>query len=349
MLILNAMFGRKKGGIEQAFVDYTIALSLNDCQEVVALAHKNAAIIAYLPKNIRLLLDSNFGSWDIFAIWRLRKLIEELKPDVIITHGNRAAILLSKAAQNVPVICVCHNYTAKAVGDYYLSITKHLANTMIAKHGVLPEKIFHLPNMIELSEHKHQEKNNQPLVIGAMGRFVAKKGFKVLLQALAILKSRGLNFICLLAGDGEEVHALRELTTTLNLKQDVQFIGWVEDKEKFYPKLDIFCLPSLDEPFGIVLLEAMSYGLPIISTNTIGPLEIFSNQTFLATKGDEQDLAAKLTLLLQDKDLRHQLGSENYQKVQAYSMQKVGKTLTTILEQISTDNQGNKKCSYHPV
>jgi glycosyltransferase involved in cell wall biosynthesis len=211
------------------------------------------------------------------------------------------------------------------------------------------ERIFHIPNMIQLSQNEPQEKNHQPLVIGAMGRFVAKKGFKVLLQALAIIKSRGIKFACLLAGDGEESHTLKALASTLDLHQEVKFIGWVDDKQKFYQQLDIFCLPSLDEPFGIVLLEAMSYTLPIVSTNTVGPLEIFSSPALLAKAGDALALAEKLIQLLQNQDLRTQLGNTNYQTVQAYSLLKIGGNMKNILAKINADNQGNKKYSALPV
>ncbi len=62
------------------------------------------------------------------------------------------------------------------------------------------------------------------------------------------------------------------------MTDDVKFLGWISDKKKFFAEIDIFCIPSKNEPFGIVILEAMKYGKPIVASNADGPAEILSSE-----------------------------------------------------------------------
>src|SRR6202034_4671627 len=81
-------------------------------------------------------------------------------------------------------------------------------------------------------------------------------------------------FKAVLAGEGEEEGALRDLAREKGLGEELRFAGWVTDKQAFFDSIDLFCLPSHHEPFGIVLLEAMAQGLPVVATASEGPSEI---------------------------------------------------------------------------
>ena len=100
------------------------------------------------------------------------------------------------------------------------------------------------------------------LRLTALGRFVKKKGFDTLLEAFASLRKES-NVKLTIGGDGPERNALKQLAMDLDISDKVEFVGWVEDVAEFLSGSDLFVLPSREEPFGIVILEAMAVGIPL--------------------------------------------------------------------------------------
>lgn len=122
---------------------------------------------------------------------------------------------------------------------------------------------------------------------------VTKKGFDVLIRACAILRDDGCDAHLLLGGAGTECERLRVLVRESGLQQHVEFVGWVDSVAEFLNRADVFVLPSREEPFGIVLLEAMAAGLPIVSTRTDGASEIFSDESAYLVDVDDAPALAK--------------------------------------------------------
>lgn len=145
-------------------------------------------------------------------------------------------------------------------------------------------------------------RSDQPKIIGTLGRFIPRKGFADWIEALSILKARGIAFHAVLGGDGEERPYLERLMRKHDLADHLSFNGWVEDKEAFYTGLDLFVLPSHFEPFGLVLLEAIAYGVPIVSTEVEGPREIIQQgeSGLLAAPRNPEALADAMQQMLAD-------------------------------------------------
>jgi len=352
MHIFNAMFGRGLGGIEQSFLDYNKALTLKNNQ-VTALIHPNAQIAGKLQEFIDNSPDAsgqvniervlNHGQWDSFAVHKLRKLIKKNKPDAIIAHGNRAIALFTKAAHNLcPVIGLAHNYKIKRLlqTDAAFTITKDLKEK-VTSLGKSTDCIFHIPNMLTLPDKRHHSRPfRNPPVIGAMGRFVSKKGFHSLLYALSHIKKEGLPFTALIGGDGEEKPHLQQLVIDLGLEDHVTFTGWIEDKESFLSEIDIFCLPSLHEAFGIVLLEAWSHALPIVTTDAEGPMELVtdSENACLVPRDNPEGLAQGLLTLLRSPKVAASMGQQGNDLLYSlYAIDIVSQKIQNALETIVSD------------
>src|SRR5271170_3493516 len=112
MRIVNAMFGRGRGGLEQVFLDYCEAL-LAAGHEAVALIHPEAAIRPALERRrIAFQAIANRNAWDPIATLRLRSWLNHVTPDATLAHGNRAISLLHLAGAR-PLIGVAANYTLK--------------------------------------------------------------------------------------------------------------------------------------------------------------------------------------------------------------------------------------------
>lgn len=331
--IFNIMMCRKLGGIQQAFIDYSE--SLQACgHEVINITSKGAMINKKIDAAIQ--LPNLFSSCPL-SILLLRIYIGKYKPDHVIVHGGRAAkFACAMKKQGVPVIGVTHNYSVKRIlpCDYVLCITEDLKGYM-QERDYPEERLFLVPNMIRVDrEYVKPLLDNEELVIGAYGRFVHKKGFHDLIEAMKILVDSGKKVRLLLGGSGEEEDALRGATEERGLNNYVQFYGWVKDKADFFKKVDVFCVPSLHEPFGIVILEGILSSKPIVSTKSEGAMEILQHEqsALLAKKGDPQDIADKLVEMLDHREAAISYSQKAYAKMLAeYDIKQVGQKLSEIL------------------
>lgn len=342
MRIFNMMFSCGKGGIEQSFLDYTKGL-LQQGHHVTAIVHPDAEIINELVRlRVSVKRVANFNQWDPFAVCGIKKLIESnLQPDVIIAHGNRAISLAKKAnkKKRAPIVGVCHNYSIKYVRDVdaVFTVTDEIRNLVI-KQGNDADKVFHMPNMIDVSSADNTIKlANKVPVIGSVGRFVNKKGFDVFIKAISILKERGVEFKAVLGGDGDLFDDLEAYAKKHNVNDVLEFAGWVEDKHKFFRKLDIFCLPSRHEPFGIVLLEAFVNRAAVVSTASEGPLEIITpdKDAVIVAIDDAEAMANAFDKLLANPELRKTMTDNAFVKVNKnYSIDNLSKYLVSILGKV---------------
>lgn len=115
---------------------------------------------------------------------------------------------------------------------------------------------------------------NKPLNIGIAGRHISFKGFSLMLYTVSELKKRKVPCKLFIAGVGNTTDDLMRLVTKLNLEDDVKFLGLVEDMKEFYSQIDLFICPSIREPFGLVNIEAMAHGCPVIVAGVDGMPEI---------------------------------------------------------------------------
>ncbi|WP_253307866.1 MULTISPECIES: glycosyltransferase family 4 protein [unclassified Rickettsia] len=341
MKILNIMLSRDLGGIQQAFLDYSSALRLQKV-EVINVTSFRAKINAFLPsKNFILGYKlPNLAPIDFFSSLILKYIIYKTKPNIIIAHGNRA-INFSKFAKSkhIKLIGIAHNYSLKGLKkcDYVIALTKHMKKHLLT-HNFTDSKIFLLPNMINIKKDfiPHKLYTN-PIVIGMIARLVPKKGANVFIEAMHILREKRYEFKAIIGGNGEEAKKLLSLTDKLGLKDYILFTGWVKDKDKFFAGLDIFCLPSLHEPFGIILLEAMEASLPIVSSNTEGPSEILTHmqEGLLCENASSEDLAEKIMYLIDHPNKAQKFSQTAYLKLKEnYDINIVSKKLVAFCESI---------------
>lgn len=155
----------------------------------------------------------------------------------------------------------------------------------------------------------------------SVGRLVKRKGFEYLIKALVFMND---NVEVLIIGDGREKQQLVELAGRLGLEGRVHFLGQVSEEKKFQylANADIYVLSSLHEGFGIVLQEAMQVGLPIVSTNQGGQVDIVKDNIngILVGIKDEQALAEAVTKLLNDEALIARMSENNRSCLKKYSI-----------------------------
>jgi glycosyltransferase involved in cell wall biosynthesis len=177
---------------------------------------------------------------------------------------------------------------------------------------VIPNAVVH-----EVTPPQTSQQDDAPLQVLCVARLIERKGISTLLRAFAQLP---LNSSVLhLAGDGPDAESLKKLAQELNLSDRVIFHGVVAHDEvlHMYLHCDIFVLPTLSESCSMALLEAMSYGLPIVTTRVGGNpflIEQWRNGVLVAP-GDAEELARSLHALLTDRALRQTMSAANLKKI----------------------------------
>jgi glycosyltransferase involved in cell wall biosynthesis len=152
----------------------------------------------------------------------------------------------------------------------------------------------------------------RPVVILAVGYFVQRKAFDVLITAIAHLARRGATVNLRLVGDGPQRAALEDLVDRLGIGGVVTFTGRVPHAAIVheYHRADLFCSPSFSEGFATVCLEALACGLPIVATPAGGFRDVLCRHDVgtLVGFGAVEELAAALGRLVADRSLRESLG-----------------------------------------
>jgi glycosyltransferase involved in cell wall biosynthesis len=172
-------------------------------------------------------------------------------------------------------------------------------------------------------------------------RLVAVKGHRFLLQAWRILENRGVTGELWLAGEGELRQELEALADSLGLRRSVKFLGVLSHREllSLYREsaVSVVVVPSIDmgngyhEGIPVALIEAMSYGVPVVATRTGGTEELVLPETgLLVPPEDPGALAGALQTLLQDGPLREEMGNRGRMRViEAHDIVRVASQLAS--------------------
>jgi colanic acid/amylovoran biosynthesis glycosyltransferase len=153
-----------------------------------------------------------------------------------------------------------------------------------------------------------------------VGRLVPEKGQAVLLQAVARLCEAGRKVNVVLVGEGALRPHLEALCRELEIEARVSFLGAVgQDRiRNLYAEASIFCLPSFAEGVPVVLMEAMAMGLPVVTTRIAGIPELVEDGAgVVVAPGRVDELAERITALLDDPEYRQRLGTRGREKVLA--------------------------------
>lgn len=152
-----------------------------------------------------------------------------------------------------------------------------------------------------------------------LSNLIPSKGVYVLLDACKILKDKGLNFHCnFVGGESKEINhsVFEQAVRECGLVDCVTYHGpkYGDDKERYWQMADVFVLPTYNETFGLVIVEAMQYRLPIVSTDEGGiPDVVIDGQNgFICKRKDAVSLANAIERLLLDEALRNTMGEEGY-------------------------------------
>ncbi len=172
------------------------------------------------------------------------------------------------------------------------------------------------------------------------GRLMPHKNVDYILKAVTILKHDFSNVSCLIVGKGPEKERLLQLTKRLDIENNVTFKDFLPDQKDVYALMKsskIFVSPSILEGFGIVVIEAMACGLPIIGVShkwNAAEDVINENKAGFVVKLSAEAIAEKVSFLLKRKSSYNQIVGNNLQKCRKYEIEKIAKKIESIYKKL---------------
>lgn len=329
--------------------------------------HGNITVVKYKPQ-------LKVGASPIALNYIYSRFIQDLDLDIIHAHfGNPLAPIggaLYAKMRNRPLVITYHEDLIGGYGgllrraviwllnvfivdrilsladavitpsEYYIGKSTHL--------NKIKHKVTSIPNGIILEDYrrKYTKKESRDIlnlpqekdIVLFVGTLTPRKAPDVLIKAMSLVLDRCPDSQLLFVGDGYYRNDLEILAKECGILEKITFMGFVDDdtKKLCYSASDIFVLPSRSEGFGIVLLEASAYGLPLV----VSDLEVFHSVVTDGYNGvfteneNERDLASKLVVLLEDVDLRKQLGENAGTRLQKFSWDNVADSTLKLYTEV---------------
>ncbi|GAC33486.1 glycosyltransferase [Paraglaciecola polaris] len=186
-------------------------------------------------------------------------------------------------------------YVSQASMDEHTINGYHNGNNLLINNFVDTESFF--PSVEKRSFMRSKFNiDSDVFVVGCVARWNTCKGHKYLFAALNKLKRQGRDFCCVLIGVGMNPYNenLIQLLTTFDLNENIILMDCVDNVEDVYPMFDMHVLPSVSEAFGLVTIEAMSCGIPVLSSNVGSSFLIINNSEYIYNYDDINLLARRL-------------------------------------------------------
>ena len=215
--------------------------------------------------------------------------------------------------------------------NYLVTVSKELKEFY---EQYLGKKVYYIPNCLDNIPSKLSKLDSKNLI--SVGRLSKEKGFDDLLKLFKKISQKHTDWHLNIVGDGMEKNDLLDLAKELKLGDKVTFHGY-QDKDYINDLLldsSIYVMTSRTESFGLVLIEAMSYGIPCVSyTSAQGANEIIDDgkNGYLIKDRNEDEMISKIDLLINDEKLRKKLGKEARVKSKLYSKENVLKSWNKLI------------------
>lgn len=202
--------------------------------------------------------------------------------------------------------------------------------------------VYIIPNVIEEPHEDHGKRTNDICNFLFLGKVCHYKGIFDLLDTIGDKKEKYINKIKIYIGGGGEIERLNNTIEQYDLKEIVEYIGFVtgKKKENYLNDAHVFILPSYIEGVPISILEAMSYHLPVISTNVGGIPEILHDgeEGYIFEPGNKEQLAEKIDKILASNDERIKMGIRAFQISQPYIISNVLNELNSLYSKLLIKN-----------
>ena len=236
----------------------------------------------------------------------------------------------------------------------WIVLSAAMKSSFICNHPVPPESVFVIPNGVDSSRYspdnaaRYRDGVRDRLSLAPDGQVLLflggdwpRKGLAQAIEALSLLA--GSKATLLVAGYGN-VATYRNLAKRYRIEDRVIFAGPTREGWTYYAACDVYLLPSLYEPFGLSVLEAMASGLPVLVSRDSGVAELINDGVdglLIREPRDVTEISAKLGALLKDADLRARLGRQARRTALQYPWDRVARETEEVYEKVLLQKRGS--------
>lgn len=304
----------KDGGAERFFVHLVNALARRGVEQTAVIRpnrlwRKNIdGVCGIIESNFR-----NLSPDRLLLPMKVMRMAKSEKPNALMSWATRPSRLVPNYKGCIKLSRL-GDYPTKL--DYFKNTDILVCNTPgIAEHvkaigwtrGVeVVSNFTNTERVAPVSRASLDTPEDAPVVM-SMGRFVRRKGFHDLIDAIAALPGVYL----WIAGDGEERENLEAQVDARGMRDRMRFLGWQDDTRAYVSAADIFVMPSSHEPLGNVILEAWAQRKPVISSKSEGPLWFMKDAEdgLLVDIGDVEGYTNAIRRLLEDAALAEKVAA----------------------------------------
>ena len=274
---------------------------------------------------------------NLFFFIKLFQYLKKIQPDIIICNmwspfSNTALLALAKIFK-IKVIGIEHFYQErndirgllkplklmayefkKARIDQLVTVSETHKQILACQFGFNEDSILVLRPGVDNRINNIKDKKSNSVELIFSGTLEARKQPLFILEVL--LELSDLSWHLNMLGDGTQMDEVKKYIILNKLDKKVSCLGWIEDPKTIYEKGDILVHPAKSENFSGVIVEAMSYGLPVVANNVGGNPEIIINQEtgFLIPLNNKKLWIEQVTKLVKDNNLRKKLGGNGYRR-----------------------------------
>ena len=175
---------------------------------------------------------------------------------------------------------------------------------------------------------------DKEFVILTVAEFIERKNYDTMLRTIAELKDENVKY--LICGTGKDKEVIEKLIVELGIEDKVQLLGYRKDINNIMKASDAFFLASHQEGLTLSIIEALSYSLPVITSNVRGNRDLIEDGVngFVCEQNDYRAFAEKVKVLLNDKELCKKIAAENAKKSKIYNVENVLKQLEEVYKEI---------------
>jgi len=360
-LLLKLAAAQRERGCEVAVISGRTVDPVADCQEY----HRQTGIkIEFID-----CLQREINPWlDLQALWRLFRLLRQRRPEIVHLHTAKAGFvgrLAARAAGLKGVVYTTHGHIfhgyfnrlktaifirmeqlAAACGGLITTLSEMEKQDFVCRRIAPAAQIIPVPNGLDLAPFSAAQRGNvrreiglddETPVVAWVGRFEPVKGPEIFLQVCRQLhRQYGSRLKALMAGDGalnEKIHQEREL---LGLNDFLLLPGFRQDIVSLFTDLDLLVVTSINEGFGMVILEAMAAGKPVVAHDVggIAELVVDGETGFLVPAGDVDAICSRLDQLLNDRELYEAMSQAARRQATAYSLSAMADRFEAIYQQV---------------
>jgi glycosyltransferase involved in cell wall biosynthesis len=328
-------------GLAPEFDTLLVAGTIADGEgDLTPMVRENVAAVTILPSLGREIHPLK----DLLTLLRLYRLLRRERPMIVHTHTAKAGAVGRVAAILARVPVRVHTFHGHVLRGYFgptksalfirlermlargstavIAVSDSLAAELMTEFRVCePSRLRVIPLGLDLArysaagaaERRRSFRNemaiSDELVVACVGRLVPIKNVALLLDAVAVTRSRGVRLILLIVGRGTEEVRLRERADALGLHDAVRFVGWRSDLDRVYAGADIVALSSDNEGTPVALIEALAAGRSVVATNVGGVRDVLEDGRLgkLVARGDAAGFSDALIELAHDATERHRL------------------------------------------